>query len=254
MAPVALDLQQLRSRSRSTGPAGERPPAPAPWGVLPAPQPDTATGGIAPGAASLASARPPSRGRRPAAISGCPGTPVPAVPGRGPGMTRGGTMAVPPAAPLTSSHLFPSLLCTRHAPCEPFLRGIRTKGSWEYLSGTGESGDAAGGTPLPSPGALLRDTTVGIAAVGTAIAGIIVVGIAAVALLTWASSPQYCCHSVTATVLLPRVLPPWASPQWHGCHGCLHRGHGCCRRRHHGHRCRGIAAVASLPWASPSWA
>lgn len=52
---------------------------------------------------------------------------------------------------LMSSRLFPSLLCTRHAPCEPFLRGIRTKGSWEYLSGTGESGDAAGGTLLPSP-------------------------------------------------------------------------------------------------------
>lgn len=80
-----------------------------------------------------------------------PGSSVPAVPGRGPGLAPGGTMAVPPAAPLTSSRLFPSLLCTRHAPCEPFLRGIRTKGSWEYLSGTGESGDAAGGTLLPSP-------------------------------------------------------------------------------------------------------
>lgn len=107
-------------------------------------------------------------------------------------------MAVPPAAPLTSSRLFPSLLCTRHAPCEPFLRGIRTKGSWEYLSGTGESGDAAGGTPLPSPRALLCNATVGIAFVGTAIAGITVVGIASVALLTWASWPQHHCHRIAA--------------------------------------------------------
>lgn len=80
-----------------------------------------------------------------------PGSSVQTVPGRGPGLAPGGTMAVPPTAPLMSSRLFPSLLCTRHAPCEPFLRGIRTKGSWEYLSGTGESGDAAGGTLLPSP-------------------------------------------------------------------------------------------------------
>lgn len=50
-----------------------------------------------------------------------------------------------PSAQLTSSLVyFPSLLCTRHAPCEPFLRGIRTKGSWEYLSGTGESRERCG--------------------------------------------------------------------------------------------------------------
>lgn len=103
------------------------------------------------------------------------GTPIPAVPGSGPGLALGGTMVVPPVAPLTSSRLFPSLLCTRHAPCEPFLRGIRTKGSWEYLSGTGERGILLGGPSCPRAGHRCCGIVMGIAPWALAVAGVTVV-------------------------------------------------------------------------------
>lgn len=151
---------QLSSRSHSAGtargticactPGHLAPPASA---IAPkarvVPSEHSSPGCSTPGLHSPASRSQP--GTSPGRQHRVPGSSIPSVPGRGPGLAPGGTMAVPPAAPLMSSHLFPSLLCTRHAPCEPFLRGIRTKGSWEYLSGTGESGDAAGGTLLPSP-------------------------------------------------------------------------------------------------------
>lgn len=151
-------------------------------------------------------------------------------------------MAVPPAAPLTSSRLFPSLLCTRHAPCEPFLRGIRTKGSWEYLSGTGEMGGLLGGPSCPRPGQHQP-------------------GIAAVAPPPWASQawawqawalPPWLFPSWS---FLPRALPPWDSVPW-----ASPPSH-----RHHGHPCSGpctattsivtvgIVSVASPPRAALPW-
>lgn len=137
------------SESVSTSKEGQHPSAPAPCGIsLSSASPNSAQAQVAPQrpqppltCSARAAARPLAPGARDARPSSAR---------EQAGLGLGGAVAVPPAAPLMSSRLFPSLLCTRHAPCEPFLRGIRTKGSWEYLSGTGESRNGAGGTLLPS--------------------------------------------------------------------------------------------------------
>lgn len=125
---------------------------------------------------------------------------------RGAHPCSGGLMAVPPTAPLISSRLFPSLLCTRHAPCEPFLRGIRTKGSWEYLSGTGEMGRVLGGPSCPRPA---RRQRVSVAAVGTVL---------------WHCCSGHCCRGgvtmgtatggVATGGIAAVVLQPWALQLW----------------------------------------
>lgn len=162
------------------------------------------------------------RGCHPATGSGCPGPP--SCSGQG---WPGGLMAVPPAAPLTSSRLFPSLLCTRHAPCEPFLRGIRTKGSWEYLSGTGETGGLLGGPSCPRPGQHQPGTAaVGIASVGTATVVVSLVVVSAV------GSVGLCAVGVTAVSSPPRASLLWA----------LHRHHKHC---HRGHCPRGVPTMGS---------
>lgn len=163
------------------------------------------------------------RGHHPATGSGCPGPP--SCSGQG---WPGGLMAVPPAAPLTSSRLFPSLLCTRHAPCEPFLRGIRTKGSWEYLSGTGETGGLLGGPSCPRPGQHQP-------------------GIAAVAPPPWASQawalPPWLFPSWSFLPWAPWDSVPWASPPSH-----RHRGHPCSG---HCTATTSIVTVGIVPMVSP---
>lgn len=175
------------------------------------------------------------RGCHPATGSGCPGPP--SCSGQG---WPGGLMAVPPAAPLTSSRLFPSLLCTRHAPCEPFLRGIRTKGSWEYLSGTGETGGLLGGPSCPRPGQHQPGTAaVGIASVGTATVVVFPRGHFCRGLRGTLCRGRHRRLIATAGIPAlgvappPQALSPWALSLW-----CPH----------HGQLCTGQGGLPVTPW------
>lgn len=263
VAPIALAPRQLRSGSCGAGTVRRSPVCACTLGGLSHPpahrRPEAApAAGHSPGR-SIPGLRSPTAGAQPGTSPGhqlrVPGTPVPAVPGSGPGLAPGGRWQCRWQPPLMSSRLFPSLLCTRHAPCEPFLRGIRTKGSWEYLSGTGESGDAAGGTLLPSPRASppwhrCGHCRHGHGRCGHCRHGYRCRGVADMGIPTVASLPWYChrghcrrgcchdghhCHDITAvgiaaigmavTGIAVVGISAMVLLQWHHCHGYCHRGH-----------------------------
>lgn len=133
----------------------------------------------------------------------------------------GGLMALAPTAPLISSRLFPSLLCTRHAPCEPFLRGIRTKGSWEYLSGTGEMGRVLGGPSCPRP--------------------------------VWHQCERRR-RGHRAAAVLQWALLPWWCDRGHCNRGHCNPGHHCRGAAAVGIATVGIATIVLLQWALQLWA